>query len=101
MDLQFTPRCELADYEWDDEKKSWDRPALDQETLKTLSQPSTANGLWRVSLFVFFLLVTATAAIYVSRYSIWLAIPLLYSYYFFLITMNCPNSLENLLEKRK
>lgn len=83
MELEFTPRAELADYEWDNEKKTWQRPALDRDILKELSQRSTINGLWRVGLFVSLLLVTGGAAIYVSRYSFWLALPLLYSYYFF------------------
>ncbi len=83
MKLEFTPRSELANYEWDSQRKEWNRPEMDREVLKELSQRSTLNGLWRVGVFVMFLLVSAAAAIYVSRFSLWLAIPLIYLYYFF------------------
>ena len=81
--LEFTPRNALAAYEWDAERKHWNRPELDRETLKKLSERSTFNGLLRVGLFVFFLGTTAAAAIYASRYSFLLAIPLFYLYFFF------------------
>lgn len=80
--LEFTPRNELAAYEWDAEKKHWNRPELDREILKKLSERSTLNGLLRVGLFVFLLGGSAAAAIYTSRYSLLLAIPLFYLYFF-------------------
>ena len=60
--LEFTPRDALAAYEWDAERKHWNRPELDRETLKKLSERSTLNGLLRVGLFVLFLGVSAAAA---------------------------------------
>ena len=81
--LEFTPRDALAAYEWDAETKHWNRPELDRETLKKLSERSTLNGLLRVGLFLFFLGGSAAAAICVSRYSLLLAIPLFYLYFFF------------------
>lgn len=83
MELQFAPRTELAEFEWDNAEAKWNRPKLDPQVLRELAQRSTINGLWRVSLFLVFLLASAAAAIYASRYSIWLALPLIYVYYFF------------------
>ena len=74
--LEFTPRDILTAYEWDAGTKHWNRPELDREILKKLSERSTLNGLLRVGLFVFLLGGSAAAAIYTSRYSLLLAIPL-------------------------
>jgi fatty acid desaturase len=83
MNVQFTPRSEIPDFEWDAEKKQWQRLPLDREVLAELTKRSTLNGLWRVGLFLFFLVGSAAAASIVSRYNFWLAIPLVYLYYFF------------------
>ncbi|NQU38359.1 MAG: fatty acid desaturase [Lentisphaerae bacterium] len=83
MKLDFTPRAELADYEWNNQTGRWRRPELDRETIKELSQRSTLNGLLRIGLLVLFLAASAAATIAVSRINVWLAIPLLYVYYFF------------------
>lgn len=82
-ELEFTPREKLAGYEWDSECKDWIRPALDKETLKSLSERSTLNGLARVGFFVFILAACGLATVMASRYSLWLAVPILYLYYFF------------------
>ncbi|MDP6526632.1 MAG: fatty acid desaturase [Kiritimatiellia bacterium] len=82
-ELEFTPREELSDYEWDSERKDWNRPDLDRETLKRLSERNTLDGLVRIGFFVSILAACALATIQVSRYSLWLAIPILYLYYFF------------------
>lgn len=83
MNLNFTPRSELQDYEWDCRLQLWKRPELDREVLKQLTERSTLNGLARVGLFVAFWGGSAFAFIWVSQYSWWWAIPLLYLYYFF------------------
>lgn len=81
--LEFTRRSELSDYEWDANTKHWNRPELDRDVLKKLSEPSTLNGLLRVGLFVFFLSISAAVSIYASRYNLLIAIPLFYLYFFF------------------
>jgi fatty acid desaturase len=80
---KFASRGELAGYEWDNQRKDWKRPRVDKEVLKALSERSTLNGILRVAYFVLLLAVSAAAAVYVSRYNPWLAIPVLYLYYFF------------------
>lgn len=83
MNLTFIPRDKLTPYEWDSQLQQWQRPDLDRETLRRLSERSTWNGLARVGLFVCFLGISAAATILVSRHSLLWAIPLLYVYYFF------------------
>lgn len=83
MALTFIPRSDLSAYEWDERIKEWNRPRLDRGVLNELSKRNTFNGLWRVGVFIVFLAASAAAAVYVSRYSIWLAILPLYLYYFF------------------
>jgi fatty acid desaturase len=81
--LRFTPRSELSDYEWIHEGRNWKRPDIDKETMTRLLERSTLQGLLRVGAFLFFLLGSAAATLIVAQYSLWLAIPLLYVYYFF------------------
>lgn len=83
MKLNFTPRSELLDYEWKREEADWRWPKVDREVMKQLLERSTLNGLWRSGRFFFFLAASATATIIVSRHSLWLALPVLYVYYFF------------------
>jgi fatty acid desaturase len=83
MKLKFTPREELADFEWVHEGRNWKRMDVDKEVIKELSERSTLNGLARVGLFLFFLAVCATGTLLALDHSWWLAIPLLYAYYFF------------------
>jgi fatty acid desaturase len=80
---RFATRDELAGCEWDNQRKDWKRPKIDREVLKKLSKRSTINGLARIAYFVFLLIASAVAAVYVSRINPWLAIPVLYVYYFF------------------
>ncbi len=80
---QFTSREQLSGFEWDFQRKDWKRPPLGREVLKELSERSTLNGTFRVAWFLFLLAVPAVAAIYVSHVDLWLAIPVLYVYYFF------------------
>jgi fatty acid desaturase len=79
---RFAARDELAACEWDNQRKDWKRPKIDREVLKKLSERSTINGLLRIAYFVFLLTASAVAAVYVSRINLWLAIPVLYAYYF-------------------
>ncbi len=80
---RFAARDELAACEWDNQRKDWKRPKVDKEVLKKLSERSTLNGLVRIAWFVFLLTASAVAAVYVSRINPWLAIPVLYVYWFF------------------
>jgi fatty acid desaturase len=82
MNLTFTPREELSDYEWDKQAKRWRRPDISVETLKELSKRSTWNGLGRFGLYLSLLIFSAWATLKVANVSIWLAIPVLYIYYF-------------------
>ncbi|VGO21964.1 fatty acid desaturase [Pontiella sulfatireligans] len=83
MNLKFTPRDELSEFEWNPEGRNWKRMDVDKEVVKQLSERSTLNGLWRVGIFVSFLALTAAATFWVARHSLWLAIIPLYGYYFF------------------
>ena len=82
-DLRFKTRDEMSEVEWDYRRKDWIRPELDSKILKELSERSTLNGLLRVMLLVALLTVSALATVFVARVNPWLAIPVLYSYYFF------------------
>jgi fatty acid desaturase len=82
MQLEFTSRDRLSDYQWNSQLRQWARVELDRETLKQLTQRSTVSGLVRVGFFVLLLAAAAVATVLVSRYSLWLAIPVLYVYYF-------------------
>ncbi len=79
----FVSREQLSDYEWDNQRKDWKRPPIEKEVLRELSERSTINGLVRVLYFMGLLTLSALATVLVARYSIWLAIPVLYVYYFF------------------
>ncbi|MBT3294272.1 MAG: hypothetical protein HN919_01020 [Verrucomicrobia bacterium] len=83
MNLAFTPRSELGDYEWDNQNGRFRRPDIDRAIISELSERSTLNGLARIGLFVLFLAGSAVATMWAAGVSIWLAIPLLYVYYFF------------------
>jgi len=80
---RFAARQKLAAFEWDNQRKDWKRPPVERETLKRLSERSTFNGALRVLWFIFLLAVPAVASVYVFRINPWLAIPVLYVYYFF------------------
>jgi fatty acid desaturase len=79
---RFATRNELAGCEWDPQRKDWKRPSIDRQVLKDLSERSTLNGLLRIAYFLFLLTASALATVYVSRVNLWLALPVLYLYYF-------------------
>ena len=83
MNLEFKPREELSEFEWSDEGRNWSRLGIDKEIIKHLSTRSTWNGLWRISLFLLLLGVSATVVLWVVPFSLLLAILLLYAYWFF------------------
>lgn len=83
MELKFTPRNELSEFEWEDTAQKWDRPKLDPKTLQELTRPNTLSSVLRLGFFLVLLLGSAAATVFVGRYHIWLAIPVLYGYYFF------------------
>jgi len=80
---RFAAREQLSGFEWDNQRKDWKRPPVDRGVLKELSRRSTVDGLLRVAWFLFLLAVPVVAAIYVGGINPWLAIPMLYVYYFF------------------
>ena len=82
-DIATVPRSDIASYEWDNRRKDWRRPDIDRQKLKTLSERSTINGLLRIAYFITLLTASAIATVLVARINIWLAIPVLYIYYFF------------------
>lgn len=81
MNMKFTPRTELAEFEWGDRTGQWRRPEIDSETLKRLTERSTWNGVWRVGLFVALLGSMAALTLWVGRYSLLLAVPFMYAYW--------------------
>ena len=80
---KFTPRNELSDYEWVPEGRNWKRPKIDKAVFEKLSERSTLHGLLQLGVFLLFLAASAAVTVYAGRYSLWLAIPVLYIYYFF------------------
>ena len=80
---RFAARELLSGFEWDNQRKDWKRPPVDRVVLKELSRRSTVDGLLRVGWFLFLLAAPAVAAIYVGGINPWLAVPVLYAYYFF------------------
>lgn len=81
--LEFIPRGELSEFEWNPEGRNWKRLGIDKDVIKQLSERSTWNGLWRVGLFISFLAATAAATLWAAKQSPWLAIIPLCGYYFF------------------
>jgi len=57
-DLQFVPRNELKDKEWDPLEKQWMRPKIDRETLTLLNRRSTLEGGIRVIVHMGLIAVT-------------------------------------------
>jgi fatty acid desaturase len=82
QETTFVTRDELVDFEWDNQRKDWKRPPLERKVLKELSERSTLNGVFRLLYFVALLSGVAVATVYAARFSIWLALPVLYGYYF-------------------
>lgn len=82
MNLSFTNRKELSDFEWELTQSYKNRVDMDRETIRELSERSNAHGLIRVLLFVGSLVATAALAIAASRIHWLLAIPCLYAYWF-------------------
>jgi fatty acid desaturase len=77
----FAARAELAEYEWDSNRKDWRRPRVDREVMKKLSERSTINGLLRVAWFVLLLAAAAAATAVVGLINLLLAVPFLSAYY--------------------
>lgn len=78
----FAAREQMSEFEWDNQRKDWRRPAVDREVMKKLSERSTLNGLVRVTYFMLLLAATAVATVLAARVHILLALPVLYCYYF-------------------
>lgn len=82
MSGSFVDRDELADVEWDNQRKDWVRPDVDRSALKELSKRSTGHSLLRLLYFVALLAGAAAATVYTSRIHLLLALPTLYFYFF-------------------
>jgi len=82
MSTQFVTRDQMAEFEWDTEKKDWRRPRLDSAVLKELTERNTLNGLIRVLYYLAILAGLAVATVFVARIHYLLALPVLYCYYF-------------------
>jgi fatty acid desaturase len=82
MDLKFTPRQQLAEYEWDAVKQTWQRLPLDRDILNRLSERSNLHAVLRVTGLTVLLCGLAAATVYTARFSLLLAIPVLFAYYF-------------------
>lgn len=82
MRLEFTAREKLSDYEWGPAQSFRKRVTLDREVIEKLAERSNLHGFLRMVLYVGAMGLVAWAAVAVSRYSPWLAIPLLYAYWF-------------------
>ncbi|MDA0577902.1 MAG: fatty acid desaturase [Verrucomicrobia bacterium] len=80
--LAFTERSALSDYEWELTQSFKNRNHVDRETIVALSERSNLHGFVRVGLYMGAMALAAWAAVVVSRQSLWLAIPLLYAYWF-------------------
>lgn len=89
MELTFTSRKDLAAVEWDRQKEEWRRAVVDRDFLKTVSERSTWQGLWRVALLSVLVAVPAVAAVLVAglaqaQPAYWaLVAALVYVYWFF------------------
>ena len=70
MNLDFAPRRELEDREWDNQSQTWERPNLDRKQLRQLNQRSTLEGMMRLILHTATLVATAWLTLYLSRYHI-------------------------------
>ena len=72
--LRFLPRGELREKEWDEEAELWDRPKIDRETLRRLTERSTLEGGVRVIVHLGLIAVTGWLAVLAGRYHVLLAI---------------------------
>jgi fatty acid desaturase len=72
--LRFVAREEIKDREWDDQRKQWERPAVDRELLKDLNRKSVLEGTLRVIVHLGLLVATGWLTVIAWRESIPLAI---------------------------
>jgi len=82
MNLEFTQREQLSQYEWELTQSFKNRTTVDKEVIRKLAERSNLHGLMRMMFYVGSLVLTAWAAVAVSHISLWLAIPVLYAYWF-------------------
>lgn len=82
MQAKYISRDQLGNYEWDFDKKHWNRPKIDPKIIKELSQRSNLHGIIRVTLLTVAYIVLAFSAIKVAEYNFLLAIPIIYAYWF-------------------
>lgn len=82
MKLEFMARKQLSAYEWELTQSFKNRTNVDREAIRRLSERSNLHGLVRMGLYTGSLVLAAWATVAASRYSLWLAIPVLYAYWF-------------------
>lgn len=82
MRLEFTPRGELGEFEWESTRGFRNRIGVDREVIRKLSERSNLHGLARLLLYTGAMALTAWATVAVSRHSLLLAVPVLYAYWF-------------------
>jgi fatty acid desaturase len=82
VNLEFVPRSGIKDREWDEKAQLWRRPDIRRETLKQLNQRSNLNGMVRLIVHTLCIAAAGWVTVFVSRYSIPLAIVpfLIYSF---------------------
>jgi len=74
MELTFVPRAQLADRQWDDQAKQWDRPKIDRETLQELNRRSTPEGMLRLVVHTALIVAAGWLTVIAWRYHVALAV---------------------------
>jgi len=82
MRLTFTNRAELAEFEWEHSGAYVNRVAVDREAVLKLTARSNLHGLVRVALYSGALLLGACGVVTLAHVNLWLALPVLYAYWF-------------------
>lgn len=82
MKLEFIAHEKLSQYEWELTQSFKNRTDVDREVIKQLAERSNLHGFLRMTLYTGAIILVAWAAVAVSHYSLWLAVPVLYAYWF-------------------
>ena len=83
MQLEFTPRSELTNYEWDFDQPQWQRLKMEGASIKDFTEPSNGSTFFRVGLLYALMVGFGIGAVMVARFNVWLSIPVFYVYFFF------------------
>ena len=74
MELNFMPRSKLGEYEWDEKRQNWSKPAVDPATLKELNRRSSAEGFLRVLVHAGLIVGAAILTVIAARYHLLLGV---------------------------